>query len=163
MKLLHHGIYLVLAAILQVTLIDGLSVFGAAPNLFLIIVVIIGFMCGRIQGMFTGIVFGFVFDILVGRFLGLNMLCFMIIGYLSAMASDRFYVAPSLYVFMLYTAAATALSGLFYAVPCIAVYHSGILSLVKITLIECVYNSIVALPLTLILKRTLPLVHAGKY
>lgn len=163
MKLLHHGIYLLLAAILQVTWLAGLSVFGVSPNLFLVIVVVIGFMCGRIQGVFTGVVFGLVFDILVGRFIGTNMLSFLIIGYLSAMVSDRFYSMPSFYVFMLMAAAATVISGLFYAVVCFAVYHVGVVTALKTTLIECIYNSILILPVIPLVKRTLPLVRTGKF
>lgn len=163
MKLLHHGIYLLLAAILQVTWLAELSVFGVSPNLFLVIVVAIGFMCGRIQGVFTGMVFGLVFDILVGRFIGINMLCFLVIGYLAAMISDRFYSMPSFYVFMLMAAAATVISGLFYAVVCFAVYHIGVGAVLKTILIECAYNSILILPVILLVKRTLPLVRAGKF
>lgn len=163
MKLLHHGIYLLIAAVLQVTWLSGISVFGVTPNIFPVLVMVIGFMCGRIQGIFTGLVYGLVFDILVGRFIGTNMLSFIIIGYASAVISDRFYSMPPFYVFMLMGAAAAAIYGMFYAVLCIAQYSASVIGIVRIILIECAYSSILAVPVAYLLKRTLALVRGGKF
>ena len=62
MKLLHHVVWLILIAILQPALINALSVFGVNGNVFLLFIVLIGFFCGRMQGMLCGILFGLVYD-----------------------------------------------------------------------------------------------------
>ena len=99
MKLLHHVVWLILIAILQPALINALSVFGVNGNVFLLFIVLIGFFCGRMQGMLCGILFGLVYDIYVGRFIGTDMLIYLFIGYFSAVVSDRFYGRPNIYVF----------------------------------------------------------------
>ena len=158
MKFLHHGIWLVIAALLQVTLLGGIEVFGISPNLFLVFTVVIGFLCGRLQGMVTGMVFGLVYDILVGRFIGTSMFSFLFIGYFSAVFSDRYYAQPSFYIFSLMAAAATLIAGVVYLVPNSVVYNASILLTVfRIIIPECIYNGLLIIPVVFLANRTLAL------
>lgn len=142
---------------------DGIEVFGVEPNLFLAVVVVIGFMCGRIQGLFAGLAYGLIFDITVGRFIGTSVIAFMLIGYLAAVVSDRFYSMPAFYIFSLMAAAATVLFGLFYSVISCTVYGGGVMQLLATTLKSCIYNAVIIIPVMLLMRKTLSLCSDRKY
>lgn len=158
MKILHHGIWLLLAVFLQVTLLEGIAVFGISPNMFLVFTVVIGFLCGRFQGMMTGMVFGLVYDVLIGRFIGTSMLSFLFIGYFSAVFSDRFYSQPDFYVFSGMAVAATFIAGIVYLVPNSVVYNTNIFTAIfRIILPESIYNAILIIPAVVLINKTLTL------
>lgn len=158
MKFLHHGIWLLIAALLQVTLLESIAVLGVSPNLFLIFTVLIGFLCGRLQGIVAGMIFGLVYDIIIGRFIGTSMLSFLIIGYFSAVFSDRYYAQPSLYIFSLMAVAATFIEGIIYLVPNSIVYNTNIFkALFKLILPGSIYNGLLIIPVTFIINKTLDL------
>lgn len=158
MKVLHHGIWLAAAVLLQVTLLNAIAVFGISPNIFLVFTVLIGFLCGRFQGMVTGMIFGLVFDLCVGRFIGTSMLSFMFIGYFSAVFSDRYYAHPPFYIFCLIAAAAALIAGVVYLVPNMLIYDAGVIkSLIRIVIPECLYNALLIIPMVPMVDKTLAL------
>lgn len=159
MKILHHGAWLVLAVILQTLILNNISFFGVHADLFLVLAASIGFLCGRVQGTVCGIIFGLIYDFFVGRIIGIDMAAFALIGFFSAVVSDRYYNNPSFYVFMLLGAAATVAAELLYMIPYIAVIGGGIkiTSVIRTIGIEAVLNGILILPLIWCIKKTMEL------
>lgn len=69
--------YAVGLAFIQTTLPDSLALFGAKPDLTLVLVILAGYLYGIEDGIFIGLTAGFMRDMLAGRSLGLGMLLLM--------------------------------------------------------------------------------------
>ena len=69
------------AFIIQTTLMNALSVFGATPNLLLCLVVIFSFLYDdKNYGIVLGIVFGLLYDICFAQYAGISALAFLVIS-----------------------------------------------------------------------------------
>ncbi|HIV85274.1 MAG TPA: rod shape-determining protein MreD [Candidatus Monoglobus merdigallinarum] len=157
MKILHHGLWLIIIIILQSAIINDLTVFGVSANLFLVFTALIGFLCGRVQGTVCGIVFGLVYDIYVGSFIGVSALSFAVVGYFSAVLSDRFYGGPGFYVFMCLGAAAVAVNECICLIPySVSIQNVASLgSAVRNIGINALLSAVLILPMLWLVNRTL--------
>lgn len=77
--------------LLQSTVFQAISFAGITPNLMIIIVSSVGFMWGRKEGMFVGIICGLLIDIFCGFYLGVYALLYMYLGYANGFFQKRFY------------------------------------------------------------------------
>lgn len=84
-------ILIVLLYVLQTTLFQSLSVAGAAPNLFIILLVVMGYRYGKLSGMMCGFITGLLLDFLDGTYIGLYALIYMLIGYFIGFANKIYY------------------------------------------------------------------------
>ena len=81
---------IIVAAILQTTLPDGLKPQGVAPDLTLLLVVYFAFNDGEERAMLTGLLGGLYLDV-VGDFgLGHHVLSLVVVGYVAGKVSTRF-------------------------------------------------------------------------
>lgn len=159
MKVLHHGVWLLLALLLQSVTINYISFFGAHAELFLVVVVVIALYGGKIQGMVCGMVYGLALDLLVGRIIGADVISFAAVGYIMGFVSEKHYTPPPFYMFMLLTAASTAAAEVIYMIPYVAVLGGNLplLTAVRTILIESALNAVLVLPVMWCMKRTLSL------
>ena len=74
---------IIISFLLQSVIFSYHNVRGIAPNLLLIVTMSFGIMRGRREGLLTGFVSGFLYDIFFGTLLGPYTFLFMIIGYLN--------------------------------------------------------------------------------
>jgi rod shape-determining protein MreD len=86
-----YAAYVLVLGLLQVTLPAGLAIWGARPDLTLILAVLCGYMFGSSDGMAVGLAAGFFRDMLAGRALGLGMLLLMYAALLASVAFRRFF------------------------------------------------------------------------
>lgn len=88
--------------VLQSTIFVHLSIGGVKPDLLLIWVIFFGLIKGKQKGAAFGFGMGLVEDLLTGRFIGLNALSKMIIGYFMGVMEGKVYkenfLAPGLAV-----------------------------------------------------------------
>lgn len=82
---------IVLAFLLESTLFSHLSFAEIKPNLLIILTSSFGFMRGKKEGLWVGLVCGVFVDVLWGGMLGLQMLIFSVIGYGNGMFRRLFY------------------------------------------------------------------------
>ena len=90
-NILIAAIMIIVAFILQDTIISKIPVLGCAPNILLIITFVYGYCEGKIPGMVVGIFSGLLIDIFFSEYLGFNALILMITGYISGMWKSYFY------------------------------------------------------------------------
>jgi rod shape-determining protein MreD len=83
--------YVLMAGLLQTTLLARLTVLGQTPDLTLVLAVLCGYLFGEETGAATGLAAGFVRDALAGRAIGLGMLLLMFGAVLSAHLFRRFF------------------------------------------------------------------------
>ncbi len=84
-----HGAFLLVFSILQSTWLNSIEILNVKPNLFIVYVIMICCFCNRIEGATLGFVFGFVLDILIGRFWGMNAVLGMLAGFFIAHVCER--------------------------------------------------------------------------
>lgn len=68
-----------------------IGVLSATPNLLMILVVSIGFMQGKTEGLFTGFAAGAFVDVIYGQYLGLYALLYLLAGYFCGTFTDVFF------------------------------------------------------------------------
>lgn len=99
--------------ILESTLLEEFKVAGAKPDLLLIFVVFWALFYGKVEGAKLGFIFGLAEDLFVSRFIGLNVLCKMGVGYLVGMMENKFFkenfLVPAFTLFV-----ATIINNIFY-------------------------------------------------
>ena len=84
------GIAIIFIFILQSTLFKAISLANITPNLLVIFTSSIGFMRGRKEGMFAGILSGLLIDLFYCDVLGVNMLIYMYVGYINGIFNKNF-------------------------------------------------------------------------
>ena len=149
-------VLLVAAYILQTTLIGRTAVFGVTPSLLLIMVVCFSLVNDYVPSCTFGVVTGFLLDISSGRVLGFNAILMMYLALGVVSAGQEFFRD-------------TGRSAAFLVVICTIVYETVFsffnfsifgngafwYMLVRMILVEALYNGIVAIPVYLLFKNTL--------
>lgn len=77
--------------LLEGSVFHHLSFAGIKPNLLIIVTSSFGFMCGKKEGMFVGVVSGTMVDLFWGGTLGFNILLYTVIGYVNGSFQRMFY------------------------------------------------------------------------
>lgn len=90
LDIIFYAVWLLIAALLQPTVMRWMEIFGIGPNIFLIFVIAAALIRGKRAGAVCGLVFGLVLDMLVGRMIGVNALIFMYAGFLVGILCERF-------------------------------------------------------------------------
>ncbi len=150
MRMLFYTVWLLLLTVLQPTLAREIEIWHIAPNLFLCFVVATGFFRGRMEGAVCGIIFGLVYDMLIGRMIGVNSLCYLYMGFGAGVLSERFFSGGKRTAVVLSVAIATIIAGLVYYLARLAVYGDigFVTAIFRITLPEAMYNAGISFLLT---------------
>ncbi len=85
------GVLILTCFLLQCTVFHALSFGGIIPNLLIILTASYGFMGGKRNGLFTGLIAGFLLDIFFGEVIGFYALIYMYIGYINGCFSKIFF------------------------------------------------------------------------
>ncbi|MBE3586205.1 MAG: rod shape-determining protein MreD [Thermoanaerobacter sp.] len=105
--------FLLLALLLQVTVVDLIRIRGVVPDLVFILVVFYAFWKGQREGTFWGFVAGLLEDLVSGHYWGLNAISMAAAGYLVGWFETRLYKESRL-VMMVLTFLATVAGQLIY-------------------------------------------------
>ena len=85
------GLFIILLAILQTTVLRGIQIFHVIPNLLLIMTVSYSLTHGSYRAFFVGILCGLLLDLFGGRTIGMNTLLFALIVYFCVFISDSLF------------------------------------------------------------------------
>lgn len=81
----------ILCFIIQNTVLKALELSAVAPNLMLVITAAFGFIGGRKEGMYVGVLSGLLIDIFFGHLFGYYTLLYTLIGYANGFFHAVFY------------------------------------------------------------------------
>jgi rod shape-determining protein MreD len=90
-RILIYFIIIIVAFLLQTSILSWMPFVAATPNLILITVFSFGFMKGEIVGTIAGAFAGILFDIFHGDLLGFYTFIFIIMGYANGKISKNYY------------------------------------------------------------------------
>jgi len=128
---------------LQANFFIWFNIAGIKPNLFVVLILLIGLFAGRKVGIPIAIFLGFFLDLVIGKSIGISAFMFSIIAFLGGYL-DKNFSKDSRITIMLMVAASTAIyeigSYIFNIINLSALME--ILSFIKILAIEIVYNII---------------------
>ena len=82
-------ILIVIFYLLQVTLGRAIEIGSIAPNFLIILPVLLGFLCGKDEGIYVGLVSGLMYDVFFGN-VGFSSIVFMYIGYISGLFYQKY-------------------------------------------------------------------------
>lgn len=154
MKATLHSVYLLLATMLAPTLFAVIEICGVKPNLFLIYLVFSGFYVEQKEAIRLGLVFGLVYDIIVGSTLGVNTILFMFVCFLTVLFCENLIRRSNALLSVLCVAVWTVIvEAINFAFSDVTGFWNGAL----VIGIEVLYNGIVMLliyiPLSNLFKR----------
>lgn len=131
---------------LQVNFFSWYNISGVMPNLFVILIFVLGLYAGKIYGITYGVIFGFILDLFVGNTVGLTSLMLGITGYVSGIFDKNFSKDSRLIIMLMII----ALTGIYE----VGVYvfniifngvHIELMSFSKILIVEIIYNGILSI------------------
>lgn len=148
------SLVIVINFVLQTTLFKYISIAGVLPNTALLIVVSFALIKGNNRGAVIGFFCGLLQDMFYGKVIGINMLIYMIIGYIVGYADEKIF-RDSVIVPILFTSASTVF---YYALFLFFIFFLRIefnfaAALRSVIIPEAVYNSALVLVFFRILYR----------
>ncbi len=157
MQIVFYLIWLILLSILQPTLAREIEIFGIAPNLFLCFVILSGFFRGKMEGAYCGAGFGLIYDIFIGRMIGVSSLIFLYAGFGAGVLSERFFSSRKRMAAMIMTLIATLLYGIIYYLARLMI-HGDIgftIAFFRVSLPEAIYNCFICFIMSFPVAKTL--------
>lgn len=153
MQYLFHLLCLFICSCFQGTLLDGISLLGVTPNLFIIYISIICFLAYKIDGIIISAVFGFILDVLTARYIGVYTVLFLVAAYFVSSLSEKVFNEPRFYVLAVITFVVTVFINSFYYLIVFIItnkYSFGYAAYV--VFLEAIYNTAVSIPVYFIVK-----------
>lgn len=147
MKKFAIGIYLSLLFLfiylLQVNFFSWFNLAGIKPNLFVILVLIIGLFSGRRVGTIFGVVFGILLDFFLGKSIGISAIMLGIVGFTGGYL-DKNFSKDSRITMITMVVIATII---YEAGVCLLNYfinaaQISIWYFIRVLIVELIYNSI---------------------
>jgi len=132
--------------LLQVNLFSWFNLARVKPNLFIILILVIGLFSGKSIGITFGVFLGFILDLLMGKSIGICATMLGITGFIGGYLSKNFskdsritmitMIAVTTFIYEI----GVILLNFFINQTQIAIWH-----LLKILIIETIYNSIITI------------------
>ncbi len=86
------GAIVLASVLLQVTFFSYLQIFGAAPDIVVVVVAVIGLLGGAVVGAVTGFAAGLLLDVVLLETLGVSSLVLLFVGYLAGRYRESFEI-----------------------------------------------------------------------
>ena len=137
---------LIVALILQTTLVKEIAIFGVSPMLVMVLVVCFSLMNDSVPSAIFAVVAGLMLDVLGSRTLGLNALMMLYLS-LGVSTVGREFFQDTLRSAIILVFVGTLLYETIYFILNFLVFGSGHFWYVlwRVTLVEAVYNAVLAI------------------
>jgi rod shape-determining protein MreD len=154
--LLRIAVLSVVVVFFQIGVVSEVPVFGVSIDLSPLLVAFVGLQCGSILGAATGFAVGLVVDLALLQTLGVSSLIFTLVGYWSGRLRElRDPQAPLTPLFVGAAATAASLVGYSLMEFLLGVDAPVSLELLRQIVLGVVVNTIVALPMWVLVRRSL--------
>lgn len=127
---------------LQSNFFTWFNIAGVMPNLFIILIMLVGLFVKKKAGFIFGVIFGLLLDIFIGLSIGLNAISFAIVG-ITAEALDKNFSKDNRITVMFLTCILTLLGEVIAYILQILFYGFSIeiLKFIRVVCIEITYNA----------------------
>ncbi len=146
MKILLKGAIIVVALVIQLTLINSVTILGLKPDLIMVVVVVFSLMKGEKEGSISGFVSGLLQDIFSTSLLGINALAKTVIGFTCGILKEKIFHEHILFLIPVITFIASFLQSIliFLLLRAFGIEYGLAWSLKQIALPEALYSSLLS-------------------
>lgn len=140
--------------ILQANFFSWFTIAGIQPNIFIIFIVFLGLFGGRHMGVISGVIFGLLLDLFIGKNVGVSAIMLGIIGILAGFLDKNFSKDSKLTIILMIMATTVIYEiGMYVINTIIFSYEVVVWNFIKILLIEVFYNAILTIIIYPLLQR----------
>ena len=146
MKILLKGAIIVVALLIQLTLLNSITILGIKPDLIMVIVVVFSLLRGEKEGAISGFASGLLQDIFSAGLLGINALTKTVIGFICGILKEKIFHEHMLFLIPVITFIASITQSIliFLLLRAFGIEHSLAWSLKAVALPEALYSSLLS-------------------
>jgi len=146
MKILLKGAIIVVALVIQLTLINSVTILGIKPDLILIVVVVFSLLKGTKEGTISGFASGLLQDIFSISLLGINALAKTVIGFTCGILKEKIFYEHILFLIPVITFIASFMQSIliFLLLRAFGIGYNLTWSLKQVALPEALYSSLLS-------------------
>jgi len=146
MIILLKGAIIVVALLIQLTLINSISIMGLKPDLMMVVVVVFSLLKGEKEGTISGFVSGLLQDIFSTGLLGINALAKTVIGFTCGILKEKIFYEHILFLIPVITFIASFMQSIliFLLLRAFGIEYNLAWSLKQVALPEALYSSLLS-------------------
>ena len=146
MKILLKGAIIVVALLVQLTLINSITILGLKPDLIMVVVVVFSLLKGEKEGVISGFASGLLQDIFSTGLLGINALAKTVIGFTCGILKEKIFYEHILFLIPVITFIASFMQSIliFLLLRAFGIECGLAWSLKQIALPEALYSSLLS-------------------
>ena len=146
MKILLKGAIIVVALLIQLTLINLITVLGLKPDLIMVVVVVFSLLKGEKEGTISGFASGLLQDIFSTGLLGINALAKTVIGFTCGILKEKIFHEHILFMIPVITFIASFMQSIliFLRLRAFGIEYNLAWSLKQVALPEALYSSLLS-------------------
>lgn len=146
MKILLKGAIIVVALLIQLTLINSITILGLKPDLIMVVVVVFSLLKGEKEGAISGFASGLLQDVFSTGLLGINALAKTVIGFTCGILKEKIFYEHILFLIPVITFIASFMQSIliFLLLRAFGIECGLAWSLKQIALPEALYSSLLS-------------------
>jgi len=140
------GAIIVVALLIQLTLINSITILGLKPDLIMVVVVVFSLLKGEKEGTISGFASGLLQDIFSTGLLGINALVKTVIGFTCGILKEKIFYEHILFFIPVITFIASFMQSIliFLLLRAFGIEYGLAWSLKQIALPEALYSSLLS-------------------
>jgi rod shape-determining protein MreD len=146
MKILLKGAIIIVALLIQLTLINSITILGLKPDLIMVVVVVFSLLKGAKEGTVSGFASGLLQDIFSAGLLGINALAKTVIGFTCGILKEKIFHEHILFLIPLITFIASLMQSIlmFLLLHAFGIEYNLAWGLKQVALPEALYSSLLS-------------------
>jgi len=146
MKILLKGVIIVVALLIQLTLINSITIMGLKPDLIMVVVVVFSLLKGEKEGTISGFASGLLQDIFSTGLLGINALAKTVIGFSCGIIKEKIFHEHILFIIPVITFIASFMQSIliFLLLHAFGIEYNLAWSLKQVALPEALYSCLLS-------------------
>ncbi|MBA7490783.1 hypothetical protein ES702_01326 [subsurface metagenome] len=146
MKILLKGAIIVVALLIQLTLINSITILGLKPDLIMVVVVVFSLLKGAKEGTISGFASGLLQDIFSTGLLGINALAKTVIGFTCGILKEKIFYEHILFLIPVITFIASFMQNILilFLLRVFGIEYGLAWSIKQIALPEALYSSLLS-------------------
>ena len=138
-------LFIWLTFLTQINVLNEFELFGAKPNIAIVVLVGIALLSGKIPGMLVGIMYGLIYDVTFGKAFGVYTLMYAVVGFLLGRYSNGFSKENRLSVIYMVGIVTALVEVIMYLIFIVLYgYTFEIFATILLIAKEAIYNMIIA-------------------
>ena len=136
---------------LQINFFTWFNIAGVQPNLFIVLILFISLFMGKKYAVILGFIFGYMLDILTCKYIGVNALMFVLIGFVGEYFEKNFSKNSKITILLMVMGATVLIETVTYIYKNISSLQ--LIGFIRLLIIEIIFNVMLTIIIYPILAR----------